>query len=168
MKIFERKNLHQAFEWKEDILRPNFTYEITCPKCASVLHFKRNDFETVCLARYDGAKYVNPKNPLQVISNSEIVSPCPKYPDGLGRCNYIFEITLHCPVCGHLCIQRKTDYYLFEEQYKVMTHIDMLNFFKTILENDIERYRKLTMREIRQIRKKEREQAKWESYYDDD
>ena len=29
MKIFARKNLHQSFEWNEDILCPKINYEIT-------------------------------------------------------------------------------------------------------------------------------------------
>lgn len=171
MKILQKKNLHQAFEWNEDILCPKINYEITCPKCASVLHFQRNDFETTCLAFFNGTNFVNPKKPTSVIPKEIINISFPKYPDTLGRYNYLFEMTLHCPVCGHLCLRRVTDYYLFEEQYKVMTHVDMLNFFKPIFERDIEHYRKFTQKELNAIKRKERKEERkfrrTHKYWDD-
>lgn len=171
MKIFARKNLHQSFEWNEDILCPKITYEITCPKCASVLHFQRSDFKPKCLGLRDGINLVNPNNPKEIISTGDPNRYFPKYPDRLGRKAYEFEITLSCPVCNHICITRYTDAYLFEEQFNVMTDIDMFNFFKMIFEKDIEHYRKFSKKELNEIRKKElKEERKRrkQKYYDDD
>lgn len=171
MKILERKNLHQAFEWNEDILCPKINYEITCPKCASVLHFQRSDFKPKCLGLRDGINLVNPNNPKEIISTNDPKNYYPKYPDRLGRKVYEFEITLSCPVCNHVCITRYTDYYLFEEQFQNMTEIDMLNFFKTIFDNDIEHYRKFSKKELAAIRKKqlkEERKRRKQKYYDDD